>query len=76
MSIKRPVFPVILSVLLIVLALVLAGAGCRARALVSSEVPEPSRVLDVNGETITFIAAKTGYLSPWTRFPNICRMPL
>ncbi|MDR9786796.1 MAG: penicillin-binding protein 1A [Peptococcaceae bacterium MAG4] len=58
MSIKRPVFPVILSVLLIVLALVLAGAGCRARALVSSEVPEPSRVLDVNGETITFISGE------------------
>lgn len=56
MSIKKPVPPIILSILLIVLALVLAGAGCRAHALVSPEVPVPSRVLDVNGEIITLIS--------------------
>jgi membrane peptidoglycan carboxypeptidase len=56
MSIKKPVPPIILSILLIVLALVLAGAGCRAHALVSPEVPVPSRVLDVNGEIITIIS--------------------
>ncbi len=56
MSIKKAVFPVIPSILLIVLVLALAGAGCRAHALVSPEVPEPSRVLDVNGETITLIS--------------------
>lgn len=56
MSAKKPFTLIILLFLLMGPALVFTGAGCKAHALSTPEVPAPSRVLDVNGETVTVIS--------------------